>query len=334
MEVFRAVMLTGSINGAAKLLFTSQPAVSRIISHTEQTLRLSLFSRVKGKLVPTPEAEALFREVDEFFQQALRVEDFARGLAQGPSGTLNIASSPCLSRSFIPKAIAEFVQRYPNIRVNYHTTLLNSMAQEVLSNKVDIAVSVLPLEHPNLTVQPFTEGRMVCLVPLGHELTQQASVSIADLARYPLIAHHPAIPFGQLVSAAFRKANLTLSSRIDIHQTDVACSLVRSGAGIAMVDQFTVEGIDWNDLQVLPLEDEIRLTPSIVRSVFDTRKTHADKFAEILRAMHSYSPQRPHQRQDSPTVQALRTAPYEKCANSESTQAEVSKRSPRAVNKK
>lgn len=285
MEVFRAVMLTGSINGAAKLLFTSQPAISRIVSHTEQTLRLALFSRVKGKLVPTPEAEALFREVDEFFQQALKVEDFARGLAQGPSGTLNIASSPCLSRSLIPQAITKFVQRYPNIRINYHTTLLNDMAQEVLSNKVDLAISVLPLEHPNLNVQPFMEGRMVCLVPLGHELTQQASVSILDLARYPLIAHHPAIPFGQLVSAAFRKANLSLSSRIDIHQTDVACSLVRSGAGIAMVDEFTVEGIDWNDLQVLPMSDEIRLTPSIVRSVFDTRKTHADKFAEILRAL-------------------------------------------------
>jgi DNA-binding transcriptional LysR family regulator len=302
MEVFRAVMLTGSVNGAAKLLFTSQPAVSRIVSHTERTLDISLFSRIKGKLVPTPEAEALFREVDEFFQQALRVDDFARGLAQGPSGTLNISSSPCLSRSLIPEAIMKFVQRYPNIRVNYRTTLLNSMAQEVLSNKVDIAVSVLPLEHPNLTVEPFTEGRMVCLVPLGHELTQQTAVFITDLARYPLIAHHPAIPFGQLVSAAFRKANLTLTSRIDIHQTDVACSLVRSGAGIALVDQFTVEGIDWHDLQVLPLVDEIRLTPSIVRSIFDTRKTHADKFSEILKGMSSNQPSRGRSQHPKPSA--------------------------------
>lgn len=285
MEVFRAVMLTGSINGAAKLLFTSQPAISRIVSHTELTLGISLFSRIKGKLVPTPEAEVLFREVDEFYQQALRVDEFARGLVQGPSGTLNISSSPCLSRSLVPQAITKFLQRYPNIRVNFRTTMLNGMAQEVLSNQADIGVSVLPLEHPNLTVEPFMEGRMVCLVPVGHELTQQAAVSIADLAQYPLIAHHPAIPFGQLVSAAFRKANLALTSRIDIHQTDTACSLVRSGAGVAMIDQFTVEGVDWPDLQVLPLIDEIRLTPSIVRSVFDTRKTHADKFIEILKGL-------------------------------------------------
>ncbi|WP_295852409.1 LysR family transcriptional regulator [uncultured Xylophilus sp.] len=282
MEVFRAVMLTGSINGASRLLFTSQPAISRIVSHTEQTLGLALFNRVKGKLVPTPEGEALFREVDEFYQQALRVDAFARGLAAGPSGTLNVSCSPCLSRGLMARAVTRFVQRYPGIQVNFHTTLLNSMAQEVLSNQVDLAVSVLPLEHVNLSVQPFTEGRMVCLVPRGHELAAHAAVAIADLARYPLIAHHPSIPFGQLVSAAFRKADVALSTRIDIHQTDVACSLVRSGAGVAMVDEFTVDGMAWPELQVLPLADEIRLTPSIVRSVFDTRRTHADKFADLL----------------------------------------------------
>ncbi|MGU7772572.1 LysR family transcriptional regulator [Burkholderia sp. MR1-5-21] len=282
MEVFRAVMLTGSINGAAKLLFASQPAVSRIISHTEQTLGLTLFNRVKGKLLPTPEAEALFREVDDFYQHAVRINEFAQGLTRGPAGVLNLCSSPCLSRGMMPRVITRFVQRYPEIRVNYRTTLLNGMAHEVLSNAADLAVSVLPLDHPNLKVQPFTSGRMVVVVPRGHELTQFCSISIADLSRHPLIAHHPGIPFGQLVGAAFRKAGVTRLSRIDVHQTDVACSLVRAGAGIALVDQFTVEDIGWPDLQVLPLSEDITLTPSIVRSVFDTRATHADKFIELL----------------------------------------------------
>lgn len=292
MEVFRAVMLTGSINGAAKLLFTSQPAVSRIVSHTEQTLQLALFNRVKGKLIPTPEGEALFREVDEFYQQALRVDEFARGLALGPSGTLRISCSPSLSRSILPRAITAFQKRYPNIRVDVHTTLLNGMAQEVLSNKVDLAMSVLPVDHPNLNVTPFTEGRMVCVVPAGHELSQLASVDISDLARHTLIAHHPSIAFGQLVASAFRKAGITLSSQVDIYETDVACALVRAGAGVAMVDEFTVAGLAWPDLRVLPLASEIKLTPSIVRSAFETRTTHADKFAEVLHALAADGPLR------------------------------------------
>ncbi|MFJ4445013.1 LysR family transcriptional regulator [Pseudomonas sp. NPDC089422] len=282
MEVFRAVMLTGSINGASKLLFTSQPAISRIVSHTEQTLGLKLFDRVKGKLIPTPESEALFQEVEEFYQHALRVDEFSKNLAEGPSGTLSISTSPCLSKGLMPRVITNFQKRYPKIRIHFHATLLNNMVQEVLSNKVDMAVSVLPLEHAHLTATPFTEGRMVCVVPRGHELGQQHQVSMADMARYTIITHDPGVPFGQLVSAAFKKADVSFTSRIDIHQTDVACSFVRAGAGIAIVDEFTVEGLGWDELQVIPLADEIKLTPSIVRSRFSHGRTYADKFVELL----------------------------------------------------
>ena len=83
MEVFRAVMLTGSMNGAA-LLFVSQPAVSRLIAHAEQSLGLQLFARDKGKLTPTPEAQRLFEEVGPLFEEALRIDELARDLAARP----------------------------------------------------------------------------------------------------------------------------------------------------------------------------------------------------------------------------------------------------------
>ena len=191
--------------------------------------------------------------------------------------------SPSLSRGLIARAITRFLQRYPKIRVNFRTTLLNSMAQEVLSNRVQLAVSVHPIEHPNLSVTPFMRGRMVCVVPLGHELGQKQAVHLADIARFPLITHDPGIPFGQLVSAAFRKAGVQALSRVHIHQTDMACSLVRAGAGIAIVDEFTVAGMGWPELGALPIVEEIELNPSIVRSVFDTKNSHADKFIEVLR---------------------------------------------------
>ena len=282
MEVFRAVMLTGSISGASRLLFISQPAVSRIVIHTEQTLGLALFNRVKGKLVPTLESEALFRQVDEFYQKALQIDEFARSLAQGPSGTLNLCSSPCLSTGLMARTITQFVKKYPKIKVTYHVTLLSDIAQEVLSHKVDLAVSVMPLQHPNLQVTPLTLGRMVCLVPTGHELCQKPAVSITDLIQFQLIAHDNGIVFGNLVASAFCNVGVELTSHIRIQQTDVACSLVRAGAGIALVDQFTVEGINQDDLRVLPLIEEIRLAPSIVRSALNPHSSHADKFIKIL----------------------------------------------------
>lgn len=83
MEVFRAVMLTGSINAAAKLLYVSQPAVSKLVSHIETTLDLRLFERSKSRLIPTAEAHALFREIEQVYQAAVRVDEFARALSLG-----------------------------------------------------------------------------------------------------------------------------------------------------------------------------------------------------------------------------------------------------------
>lgn len=275
-------MLTGSINAASKMLFISQPAVSRIISHTEQGLGYPLFHRTKGKLVPSPEGEALYREVEDFYQHAMRVSDFAADLAQGPTGTLNIASSPCLSYVVVPRAIARFLERYPRIRVQYHTSLMHNMAAEVLSNKVDLVVSVMPLEHPHLKVQTFGRGRMVCVMPEGHELALLDRVSFRDLAGAPLITNHPSIQFGRLIETTFANLGVELAPRIHVMQTEIACSLVRAGAGVAIVDEYTAAGGPWTGVAVRPLEDEIQLAPSIARTVFDRHGTHAEKFIEIL----------------------------------------------------
>lgn len=61
IEVFNAVMLTGSVSAAARLMNVTQPAVSRILAHAELQLGFALFHRLKGRLVPTTEAQTLSR---------------------------------------------------------------------------------------------------------------------------------------------------------------------------------------------------------------------------------------------------------------------------------
>ncbi len=63
IEVFQAIRQAGSVSGAAQLLHVSQPAVSKVLQHAEQQLGFPLFLRVRGKLLATPEALELEREV-------------------------------------------------------------------------------------------------------------------------------------------------------------------------------------------------------------------------------------------------------------------------------
>jgi DNA-binding transcriptional LysR family regulator len=57
VEVIRAVMVTGAIGGAAKLLAVSAPGVSRLVKHAEKSLGVRFFQRKGGRFFPSPVAE-------------------------------------------------------------------------------------------------------------------------------------------------------------------------------------------------------------------------------------------------------------------------------------
>ncbi len=283
MEVFRAVMLTGSTNAAAQLLFVSQPAVSRQIAYMEQSLNLRLFLREKGKLIPTAEAHLLFREVGSLYEQAVQVDEFARSLASRPRGLLSVCSSPSLALNFIPPVIAALREAWPDVRLKFRTVLLSDMPHEVLGRKVELAVSVLPLDHPNLLIESFATGSMVCIVPRGHALSGRGVVSLADIAAYPLVLYSRRIPFGQLVAGAFQRAGVEWEAAVDIERAENACALVQAGVGIAIVDEFSVGGQGWHGVEVLRIREEISLTLSIVRSRFEPSSRLALEFIRLLR---------------------------------------------------
>lgn len=284
MEVFRAVMLTGSMNGAASLLCISQPAVSRLVAYTEQSLGLKLFERVKGKLHPTAEAQMLYEEVGSLFEEASRIDEFARDLATNPQGTLKLCSSPSLALNFLPPVVATFLEAHPQIRLTMRTTLLADMALELLGRKAELAVSVLPIEHPNLVVEPFAQGRMVCIMPEAHPLTSLTAVSLTQAAAYPLVLYARHIPFGQLLSAAFDQAGVEWRAKADIERAELACALVRAGTGIAIVDEFSVGRAGWPGTVVRPLREHIPLTLSLVRSRFDMPTRQAQAFVRLLKS--------------------------------------------------
>ena len=108
IEVFHAIMRTGSLSKAAELLCVSQPAVSKVLAHAERSAGLTLFNRVHGRLQPTREAELLFSETQKLQANLDSIRDLARNLALQPEGHLRIGCLPSLGLSLIPPAVEAF----------------------------------------------------------------------------------------------------------------------------------------------------------------------------------------------------------------------------------
>ena len=121
IECFRAVMHTGSMTLAAAQLHTSQPNVSRAIALLQRETQLQLFERVGQRVVPTPEAHALLKEVDRIYvglQSIGHAADRIRTL--GVEG-LRIAVTPGLGVSPVPRILQVFRGLRPRVPVVVHT---------------------------------------------------------------------------------------------------------------------------------------------------------------------------------------------------------------------
>jgi DNA-binding transcriptional LysR family regulator len=216
-------------------------------------------------LIPTDEAHALFREVEQVYQAALRVDEFARALTLGPTSLLRVSCSDVLATSVVAPAIVALMKQLPRLNIDWHTSLMRDMPQEVLSKTVDLSLSAFPIEHEHLDSVPFLRGRMVCALPRRHRLSRKKTISLTDLADENMILFRSDIPTGMMIVRASEQAGVKLNSVVDVTRAEQALALVNGGLGISIVDEFSASRAD---VDVRPLVEELEFVSTFVYSKF------------------------------------------------------------------
>ena len=98
-------MKTGSMKLAGKLLFITQPAVSRLIIELEQELGFKLFERKKNRLFRTDESQLFFEEVEKSFIGLSELKKSAESIKELKKGYLRIIAMPGVSNLMLPKVM-------------------------------------------------------------------------------------------------------------------------------------------------------------------------------------------------------------------------------------
>jgi DNA-binding transcriptional LysR family regulator len=265
LEVFRAVMETGSVTEAAWLLGVSQPAVSKMLHQAEDQLGFQLFVRERGSLTPTVEARTLLPELIKAFAAVDLVNRLAEDLRDARTGLVTVAASASFGNSLIGAAIERFRAVRPRTHVALQTLLNHEIVAFVAERKVDLGLALSPAEDSATVARDFGTAELLCVMPQGHPLTKLDAVGPEDLRRYPLISFSRDRPIGALIEHAYGDAGLRRSIAIEVTQSWTACALVQAGSGVAVVDGFSLLGGMFSDLAARPLRPRIRIAGRILR---------------------------------------------------------------------
>ena len=251
IEVFYAVYSAGSISKAGELLGVSQPAVSKVLRHTEDTLGYALFERTTTGLVPTKEAADLFEGAAKVFSEVNRFRARAANAILSDDKPLLIELAPSIGLSAGPKAIAAFAKRHSKTSIEIETFHFDEAVSALRNEQTDIAISYQPYPREGLRIVPITTANFVCVTPNGYWDDKRAKITARDLIGEPLIYLNVDAPLGHLLSSHLENVSeIQQSQRIVVNTYYIAKMLVASGAGIAIVDEYAARGPSSSDVDI------------------------------------------------------------------------------------
>ena len=282
IEVLRAVMVTGSIAGAAKLLGVSAPGISRLMKYTERSLGLRVFDRRQGRYVPTPYAKGVFEQVNSIYDRVDDLKNMLDRMKSGKGFELRIGSVPSIA-NMMPRAVRLTRQRYPNIRADLNILKVEEAIDYIMLNKGELVAMSCALEHPSIEFVPLAEGKLYCIVPEAHPLAVKDSIKSDEMVRYPLIGIDPNDPYGSIMADIFRRKALAYDIIISTPFGTTVCSLVAAGLGIAVIDQYTVAGGAIRGIKTLEIEEPTWFQTYIAKRRDAELSTYAESFVSLLK---------------------------------------------------
>jgi DNA-binding transcriptional LysR family regulator len=256
IEVLHAIMVSGSLSGAAKLLNVSQPAVTQTLKHAEAQLGYLLFKRVRNRLVATQETLTLYGEVDKLFSQLQAVQALAANLRGHGAHELTILIPPSLSSHVLPVALKAFRRKFPRIALNIRALRSRDIVTAIALRDGDVGIVYGKHTHPSIEEFDVATGELLCVMPAA-QAGRRATIGLRELSGLPVIRIHAEDPIGFVINDVAQRLGVEFVAGITVQTYQAALSLAEHGFGPALVDEFTVAG------RVLDKLARLRVLPTV-----------------------------------------------------------------------
>jgi DNA-binding transcriptional LysR family regulator len=240
LAVFHGVAKSGSVNAAAQLLHTSQPAISRELRTLEDRLGVPLFDRLPRGMRLTEAGRVLLGYAEQIFGLETAAERAIRELAELEGGELAIGASNTLGMYLLPPLVASFHARYPKVALNLHIGNTQEIVKSILDSSFALGFVEGRVKDDAIEVKEFRRDRIVAVVAPGHPLAKAATPSIQLLAASPSILREPGSGTREMVERAFARHRLQPQCGLQINSAEALKRAALEGGAVGWISEICV----------------------------------------------------------------------------------------------
>ena len=188
LRYFLAAAEEENITRAADMLHVTQPTLSRQIMELEKELGVTLMLRGKTGLTLTDEGIFFKQRAREIIELTDRLENDFVSSKGDISGMVVIGASEATGSQTLVKLIKKFTDKYPSVQFTLYNETVDNIKDRLNKGLVDIGLLLEPIDVTKYDyVRLSQQDTWGLLVRDDHPLNDKQSLSVEDVAPYPLI---------------------------------------------------------------------------------------------------------------------------------------------------
>jgi len=287
IEIFYNVYKYKTLTNAAKILNVSQPALSKSLQYSEHKLNLKLFTKQSGMLVPTPEADLLYKNAEKINLSVKEFNQIASNLSTSPSNFIEIGVTPSLGTAFLPEILAQFSQLEPDIKFNIHNSQSHELMDKLHDFSHDIVICYNPPKFKQYKQILLQKGEMVFIVAADNSnYMNKSEISLKELSKEPLIKirNFFEIEDDFSVEQMLEQKNIQPNWIARTETFHVAKKMVEKGIGSSIIDSITAQSGRTNKIKILNLRPTIKFSICAIQNPNKPSSVAVKRFVQFLRS--------------------------------------------------
>ncbi|GAA0232496.1 LysR family transcriptional regulator [Castellaniella daejeonensis] len=260
LEALNAIVTSGSVTAAGRMLGRSQPVVSRQISDLEAELGFLLFTRTRPTITLTEQGAEFYQEVRGILAELHQLESRVQGMRNGQVRPLRVLAAVDLARGLLPEALARMDRFSPVFR---EKLIIEEVVHEVPASalaegRADFALINLPIDAGALRVHWCGQAPCLLAMPAAHPLAARETVRLEDVRNTDVITLLNRYRMRYHLTSSLVQATAGGARRhIEVGSQQTALSLVRLGLGVALIDPFSIRGVHLDGIVLRPIQTDI-----------------------------------------------------------------------------